>query len=447
MKHRSFLLTTALILTSALLFQQSADSQQGKGGGRGGAKNPTQIEAVQISSRLLQDKLQLTGTAIAAERFTIASRTSGRLVSLPLKMGQYVRNGEIVARMEEQNYQQALAQVTADIAVIEAQKQEVRANLLLAEQEFDRDATLYGKKLLSETELETSRTGTKNQRAKLEVLQAQSRQKEITLRGGQLDLNDTRIKAQWPGGGSRVVSRRLIDPGAIIGVNTPLLELVSLDPIVIQVAISEKDLARVRVGQSVSMQNDAYPEQNFMGSIARLSPVLDPDTRSAEAEIQIANPKHLLKPGMFLVGDLILASRPQALTVPLEAVLEREDGTKGVFVVETSPPEPGKEVSQTVRFVEIKTGFVDDPYIEILRPKINGPVVTLGNHLLSEGAAVRVVSPESKTLGAKPNSKKPGQKPGTATDSSLAPKKPNDKTGSAGAEQPARVKVPAGQAH
>lgn len=427
MKHRSLLLITSLTLVSALLFQQSADSQQGKGPGRGGAKMPTQVEVAPISSRLLQDKLPLTGTAIAAERFTITSRTSGRLVSLPLKMGQYVRNGEVVAQMEEQDYQQALTQLKADIAVIEAQKQEVRANLNLAEQEFDRDATLFGKKLLSESDLETSRTALQSQRSKLEVLQAQARQKEVAVRGGQLNLSDTRIRAQWPGGGARVVSRRLVDPGAIISANTPLLELVSVDPIIVQVPISEKDLAHVRVGQQVQMQNDAYPEQRFLGSIARLSPVLDPLTRSAEAEIQIANPKHLLKPGMFLVGDLILDNRPQARTVPLEALLDRQDLPKGVYLLEQEKPEAGQQAGQKARFVEVKTGIIDGEYVEILSPPIKGQVVTLGNHLLSDGAAIRVVEPD-KGAGTKPKRKKEAPEQGVKA----GPGKPE-------------LKVPAGQ--
>lgn len=384
LQNRHYILIMAFMISASLLFQQTAGSQQRPGGRE---KPLTPVKTVKVQKRTLQNKLALTGTATAAERFTIAAQTSGRLMLLPLQVGQYVKKGQLIAQMEEQDFQQDLRQIQADLAVTQAQKQEIQANLKLAEEEYARDAALYSKKLVSQTELAASRNTLETQRARLRVLEAQERQQNVSIQGGKLRLSDTRIYAQWPGAGSRVVSQRLIDAGATVSANTPLVELVSLDPIVVKTPISEKDLALVKVGQSVNMRSDTYPDQAFKGTIARMSPVLDPETRNAEVEIQLANPKHQLKPGMFLQGELILATRPQAQSVPLEALVERQDLPPGVFVVQPD---------QSVKFVEVKTGFSEDPYLEIISPVIQGEVVTLGNHLLSDGAKVKIDGAPSK---------------------------------------------------
>lgn len=397
----------ALMVTGSLVFQRTADSQQRRGGGE---RPLTPVKTVTVQKQTLQNKLALTGSAVAAERFTIASQTAGTLVALPLQVGQYVKKGQFIAQMEATDFQQDLRQIEADLAVTTAQQREVRANLKLAEEEYARDAALYSKNLISQTELATSNTSLETQRSRLRVLEAQRKQQEVALQGGKLRLSDTRIYAQWPGSGSRVVSQRLVDAGATVSANTPLVELVSLDPIVVKAPISEKDLGKVKAGQQVKMHSDTYPDQSYQGFIARIAPVLDPETRNAEVEIQIPNPKHQLKPGMFLQGELILATHANAQSLPLEALVERQGQAPGVFVV-------GED--QKVEFVEVKMGFREGDRLEILSPVIQRPVVTLGNHLLSEGAGVKIDTPAT--------SPKAGREAGSRV---------GDKTMKSGAQQP-----------
>lgn len=378
-----YILLMLFMISGSLLFQQTAGSQSARGGGPGAKRGATPVKTVEVRPRTLQNKLTLTGTAVAAERFTIATETSGKLISLPLQLGQYVKNGQLIAQMEAQDFEQDLQQIQADLAVTEAQQREIQGNLKLAEAEYSRDAALYSKKLVSQTELDTSSTALETQRARLKVLEAQARQQRVALQGGKLRLADTRVYARWPGKGSRVVSQRLVDAGASVSANTPLVELVSLDPILVRTPVSEKDIAQVKAGQTVNMRTDAYPEKTYTGFIAHISPVLDPETRNATLEIQLSNPAHKLKPGMFLQGELILATHAQAQSIPLEALVERQDLPAGVFVL---------QADQTVKFVAVKTGFSDGDHLEIVSPKLTGPVITLGNHLLSDGAEVKVQS-------------------------------------------------------
>ena len=176
----------------------------------------------------------------------------------------------------------------------------------------------------------------------------------------------------------------------------------SLDPIVVRTPVSEKEIARIQAGQKVNMRTDAYPEKTHAGFIVRISPVIDPETRNATLEIQLSNPEHKLKPGMFLQGELILATRPQVQSVPSEALVDRQNLPSGVFVV---------QADQKVKFIEVTTGFSEGGYIEIVTPKITGEVVTLGNHLLSDGAEVKVQSakPTKDTKPTQPKSRSEGK--------------------------------------
>ncbi len=386
---RWLIFCSGLVLTGLLFFQSTADSQQKRPRG----PSATLVEAEAPSRRTLKQVLRLAGTATAASRFTLTSQTSGRLLSLPVQVGQYVKKGQLIAQMEAQTFQQDMRQIEADLAVLKAQKKEAQATLTLAEKEFDRDATLYTKKLVSKTELDTSRTTLETQRSRLSVLEAQLQQKKVALQGGALRLSDTKIYARWPGQAAHVVSKRFVDAGAIMSANTPLVECVSLDPIVVRTSVSEKEFTQLNTGQKVNLRSDAYPGRTFGGAVARIAPVLDPETRNGEVEIQVPNPEHLLKPGMFLQGELIIATRVNVPTLPRAALVEKEvnqSNVTGVFLLKS------QDEGQKVSFVPVKTGFEEAGFVEIMSPDIQGKVVTLGNHLLQDGSLVRL--PQSRKL-------------------------------------------------
>ena len=106
--------------------------------------------------------------------------------------------------------------------------------------------------------------------------------------------------------------------------------------------IVEKDLRRVQVGADAEVEVDAYPGEIFHGRVARVAPVLDPATRTAQMEVEVPNTDFRLKPGMYSRVRLTVATKAQALTVPVNAVVTIE-GKRGVFQVTTARrPRSGK---------------------------------------------------------------------------------------------------------
>jgi multidrug efflux pump subunit AcrA (membrane-fusion protein) len=105
-------------------------------------------------------------------------------------------------------------------------------------------------------------------------------------------------------------------------------------------------------------------------------------------EIEIPNPDESLAPGMFVRARIQFAEHPDAVTVPLGAVAKRND-RQGVFLVDTA--------TMKVNFVPVTVGIIEGNVAEILDPKLEGSVVTLGQHLLEDGAAILLPGNEPKS--------------------------------------------------
>ncbi len=108
--------------------------------------------------------------------------------------------------------------------------------------------------------------------------------------------------------------------------------MVQLDRVRLVANVVEKDLRRVLVGSAADVEVDAFPGEIFRGRVARVAPVLDPATRTAQMEVEVPNGDFRLKPGMYSRVRLTVATKAQALIVPVNAVVTIE-GQRGVFKV------------------------------------------------------------------------------------------------------------------
>jgi len=177
-----------------------------------------------------------------------------------------------------------------------------------------------------------------------------------------------------------VVKSVLIQEGATANPGVPLFQIVDMDVVEVVVDVPEKRIGQVRMGQSVEISVVSYPDRVFYGTIDRLSPVVDPASRSLETRIRVVNRGYQLKPGMFAEASIILRQRVDALTVPLAALVDRE-GRRTAFVIEG---DVAREVKPEIAFVQGERAVVDSGIAEGDR------VVVIGQQSLSGGDAVTV---------------------------------------------------------
>ena len=179
-----------------------------------------------------------------------------------------------------------------------------------------------------------------------------------------------------------VLTRYFLDIGQNVAQTTPVCEVAVVSPVKIVVRITERDFPRVRTGMPVRFTCDPYPGESFRGRVTKMSNAMDEASRSADVEIEAANPGNRLKPGMFANVSIIVRSKPGALAIPRDALAATGE-TGHVFVVDAS----GRAVRKDVRI-----GIVRETDAEVLSGLSAGEnVVTLGWHNLDDGALVSVV--------------------------------------------------------
>jgi RND family efflux transporter MFP subunit len=198
-----------------------------------------------------------------------------------------------------------------------------------------------------------------------------------------------------------VVGERFVDEGAILKANDPIVSILDLSAITCVINVIERDYFRVREGQQALISTDAFPEKTFTGSIARIAPLLQENSRQARVEINIPNPDELLKPGMFVRVQIELADIENATVVPLAALIKRNE-QQGVFIADLE--------NMTSKFVPVTVGVVNNELAQIIEPQLSGSVVTMGQYLLEDGASI--VLPQTSSVAQPSEETRPQKKPG-----------------------------------
>lgn len=175
-----------------------------------------------------------------------------------------------------------------------------------------------------------------------------------------------------------VVGRIYVDIGENVIPLTAVALVVNMDKVKIDLDIPEKYLPKISLGQEAGVSVDAYPKKDFIGSVTKISPVVDLSTRTAPIEITIDNPDHDLKSGMFARVRLVIEERHSVLAVLKESIMGREPNTY-VYVIE----------DKRAVLRKISLGFRQGPYYEVREGLKEGDlVVIMGQQRLYEGAAV-----------------------------------------------------------
>lgn len=186
-----------------------------------------------------------------------------------------------------------------------------------------------------------------------------------------------------------IVGMVFLDEGSAVSppepapnMGTPLIRVVNMDQVKVVVNVVEEDLGKITVEQDATIKVDAYPDKTFSGKVSLISPLVNKLTRTAPVEISLSNPRHLLKPGMFVQAQIFLGKKEDIILIPTHAVVE-ESGKRKVFVVVD-----GKSVSRMV-----ETGISQEGWVEIRNGlSENDSLIVAGQYLVKENEPVKIIS-------------------------------------------------------
>jgi RND family efflux transporter MFP subunit len=351
-------------------------------GGPGGdpAGQGQLVEAVAPERSTITERLSLIGSLRAKQRVEVMPKASGRLLELRVDRGDRVRAGQIVARLEDDELRQQVRRAEAAQQVARASLAQREAELANRETELERYRNLSADGVVSSQQLETASTNVQVTRAQMSLASAQVAQAQAELEELRIRLGQTEIASPLTG----IVATRFVDAGAVVSSTTPIFLILDLSTMLTVVNVPERDINKIGVGSSAKVTVDALAGEEFAGRVVRISPILDPQTRTAPVEIELENAGEHLKAEMFARVDLNLATEREVLLVPRDALVYRND-RQGVFVVD----------GETARFQPVATGLTEGDMVEIVDGVTEQEiVVSRGANLLQNGDRIQVLSPE-----------------------------------------------------
>jgi RND family efflux transporter MFP subunit len=377
-----------------------AGARQGGGGGFGGPggfgpggfgpgggfRPPMAVELGTVGQGPIGASLTVVGNLIGEQTVDVVPRTGGRLVSVNVQLGDRVRRGQTMAKIEDSEIVEQVKQAQASLEVAKATIRQREADLKVAEVNFDRSKNLFGRQLLAKQALDDAESRYLAAQAQLDLARAQATQTSARLEELQINLANTTIVSPVDG----FVARRNVDPGAWVSQNAPVASVVDIARLRLVANVVEKDLRLVTVADPAIVEVDAFPGDTFSGRVARVAPVLDPATRTATIEVEVPNSDNRLKPGMYARIVLTVEQRDKATIAPKVAVVDFE-GKRGVWV----PAEENK-----ARFVPVQIGLEDAERVEILSGlSVGDRIVTTGAGALRASDTLAIPGGDGPTGG------------------------------------------------
>ena len=363
------ILVSALAVRIGFLLKGSGADQQQR------QRPAVAVETEEVRTGPISEVREFTGSIHPYYRYVVAPKVSGRVMRITKRIGDRVRAGELIAVIDDAEYQQAVYEAEANLRIAEASLAEAQSQFELAKQEKERAESLAAKGIMTYAELEAALTSFTAQQSRLALAGAQIEQRQASLKTSRIRLGYTRLAASAPG----YIGERFIDEGALLAQNSAVVSVIGIDSVIVRTTITERDYTYISRGQQAAVSVDAFPEKSFTGKVTRIAPMLQESSRVAQMEVEVLNESLLLKPGMFARVRVVTAEKDGATIVPTRAVVTMNGGAV-LFVV--------SEDGTTAKRLVVRTGIVTPEFTEILSPAVEGRVVTLGQHLLEDGSPV-----------------------------------------------------------
>ena len=417
----------------------------GIGAGAVASRNekPVEVRLESVQERDLVAIVSASGWIRPHRKVDVQADIMGRIVELNVREGDEVSRGQVLMRIDPTQYQAAVARAQAGVSEALARESQAKANLIQAKRANDRAKALasQGENLISKQQVEDAETQLEVQQELLRAAQYGVQMARAGLAEARDQLNKTVIRAPMNG----VITRLEVEEGetAIVGtMNNPgslLLTVADLSAMEAVIRVDETDVPELKLGDSASVEIDAFPKAKFIGRVTEIShsSTRNPDavsqqggagTQSVDYEIVIRldNPPRTLRSDLSATAEVVTAARRKVLSIPIIALTVRERGNvkalpsddpkakqageaaerdksldeEGVFVVKD-----GK-----AKFVQVKTGITGREHFEVLQgltPKdtvVGGPYEAV--RALEDDKLVKAMPTEDAKKGGKPTGEK-----------------------------------------
>ena len=303
-----------------------------------------EVSTVAVTQGDVVDSVGATGALEAVTTVQVGSQVSGIIQDLYVDFNSIVREGDVIMRLDPSLFETQLEQARANLLRAEADVERLHVAVDDANVQLARSRELASDNLISDTELEAAEVTVRSSEAQLKSAEAQVTQARASLNQNEVNLEHTVIRAPIDG----IVTSRLVDIGQTVAASfqAPELFVIAADLTKMRVIanIDESDVGRIRPNQRVTFTVDAFPAEEFVGSVSqiRLEPILTQNVVTYATVIDAPNPDLKLKPGMTATVTVEVARRENVLRIPNAALRFRP--SPAVFAALNQPVPPQLQV-------------------------------------------------------------------------------------------------------
>ena len=346
-------------------------SAGGAARGPGGRPAPSitlaTTDVATVASMTIEDGVALTGDLHPIETIDVRARIDGDLETVYVRAGEQVRAGQLLARFESSEQESGRASAEADRVAANAELQNAQWTL-------EQNESLFKAGAIAERDLKVSQQAVATARARLAAAAAR-------LRSSGNEARDTRVVAPASG----VVEKRLVDGGVHLSRGAPMFTIVRSGTLELAAAVPARQAGVVRVGQVVHVVADG---RRFDGKVARVSPTIDPATRSVSVYVQVPNPDNTLRGGTFATGRVVARTLNNVLAIPTAALRQgQEDGKPFVYRID----------GRTLNIAPVQLGVVDEQQgmVQVSEGLQTGDRIVVGNvGTLGRGMQITIAGTE-----------------------------------------------------
>mgnify|MGYP002513100098 FL=1 len=337
---RTLLVAGAVVMTAAC--GNNASKQTEQAAAEVVAVDPT-VSVAQVFVREVPQEAVYTSTVQAYVKNNIAPQMAGRITKINVEIGDFVKEGQILAEIDKAQLLQAQLQL---------QNQEV---------ELQRLKSLYEEGGLSQSDYDAIQMQYNVLKTQVENL-----------------VENTTLRSPING----VVTARNYDVGDMYAMSMPIFTVEQIVPVKLLVGISETDYSKVKKGDSVEVTADAIPGKTFYGKINRIYPTIDPATRTFTVEVVVDNNYKTLRPGMFVRATVTFGTNNSVVIPDVAVVKQQGSGERFVYVLNQDG---------TVTYQKVVLGVRMGAEYEVLEGLEDGATIVTGGQIrLKDGIKVTV---------------------------------------------------------
>ncbi|MEP6691000.1 MAG: efflux RND transporter periplasmic adaptor subunit [Gemmatimonadaceae bacterium] len=309
---------------------QGAAASGAPGGGRVRSITLSPSDVAKVSVQPIEEAIPVTGNLRAIESMEVRSQLEGDVTAVYAREGDHVRAGQVLVRFEPSQQQ-------SDLQSAEADRASAQTDVSTAQWNYDQSKELFKAGAIAERDLKVAEQTVSSTKARLAAADARIHATGIAERY-------TRAVASADG----TIDKRSVEPGEHLARNTLMFTIVRNQTMELAAQLPERRAAGIKVGQRVHFSTSLG--QSMEGAVARISPTIDPATRTLTVYMQVPNPGGAIKSGSFASGRVVNRVVGGSLVIPIPALHYAADSSRFVYRID----------GQTIASAPVDLGIVDD---------------------------------------------------------------------------------------